>query len=119
MFCFDLQSLVSSLDTDAGLGAGSILDSDLLDVVTILSLTSLQHKLDAVGLGGLGGDVYILEAADVEAREDFSRELLMLTGAGVRRERRMTELQCDMSTLQSNSGNKHKVATTVIFHSRT
>ena len=79
-----------------------------------------EKKLEVCSQGeNQQGDVYVLEAATVEAREDFSREVLMLTGGGVRRERRMTELQCDMSTLQSNSGNKHKVATTIIFHSRT
>ena len=69
-----------------------------------------EKKLEVWSQGeedGARGDVYILEASDVTAREDFSRELLISTGAGagVRRERRMTALQCDLSTLYSNSGN--------------
>ena len=69
-----------------------------------------EKKLEVCSQGDQGdqGDVYILEAAHVAARETFCRELLISTGAGLRRERRMTELQCDLSTLHSNSGNnKH------------
>ena len=65
-----------------------------------------EKKLEVCSQGDQGdqGDVYILEAANVAARETFCRELLISTGAGLRRERRMTELQCDLSTLHSNSG---------------
>ena len=68
-----------------------------------------EKKLEVFSPGeGAEGDVYILEAAHVTAREDFSRELMISTGAGLRRERRITELQSDLSTLHSNSGNyKH------------